>query len=165
GRRRGRLRGRWRPRRRRPTPPFRRSRRRPSRSPRPSHHRPLKPTPRERRRRAQRQPNHSCAWNLHGGGKTAVYYKVDRTYLTSAEGDNEQQHDKTPYFVAAGDAASAASTFIGNENGRLLGAVSKFAGDKATATGWVDGRLYIIFVQRGAEAIKAPGAADEAKLR
>ena len=95
-----------------------------------------------------------------------MYYKIERTYLTDAEGGNEQQPDKTPYFVAASDASSAASAFIANESGRLLGAVSSFAGDKATATGWVDGRLYIVFVQRGAEAIASPGAAaDEINLR
>jgi hypothetical protein len=95
-----------------------------------------------------------------------VYYKIERTYLTDAEGGHEQQADKTPYFVAATDASSAASAFISNENGRLLGAVSGFAGDKATATGWIDGRLYIIFVQRGAESIQAPHAiADELNPR
>ena len=83
-----------------------------------------------------------------------MYYKVDRTYLTNAAGESEQQHDKTPYFVAAGDSAAAAKAFVLDEKGRLLGDVSSFAGDKATATAWVDGRLYIIFVQRGAEAIK-----------
>ena len=98
--------------------------------------------------------------------RPTVYYKIERTYLTDAEGGNEQQPDRTPYFVAASDASTAASAFIANESGRLLGAVSSFAGDKATATGWVDGRLYIIFVQRGAEAIIATSAAaDEAKLR
>jgi hypothetical protein len=84
-----------------------------------------------------------------------VYYKIDRTYLTSADGESEQHHDKTPYFVAAPDAPAAAAAFVTNEAGRLLGNVSSFAGDKATATAWMDGRLYIIFVQRGAEAIKA----------
>jgi hypothetical protein len=82
-----------------------------------------------------------------------MYYKVDRTYLTNAEGDSEQQADSIPYFVAASNAASAAATFVNNESGRLLGCVSAFAGDKATATAWNDGRLYIIFVQRGAESI------------
>jgi hypothetical protein len=86
--------------------------------------------------------------------RTLVYYKVDRTYLTNAEGESEQQHDKTPYFVAASDSATAAAAFVTNESARLLGTVSAFAGDKATATAWVDGRLYIIFVQRGAEAIR-----------
>jgi hypothetical protein len=92
-----------------------------------------------------------------------VYYKIDRTYLTNAEGESEQEHDKTPYFVAASSSSSAAAAFVTNENGRLLGGVSAFTGDKATATAWIDGRLYIIFVQRGAEAIKAPGAVDEVK--
>lgn len=91
-----------------------------------------------------------------------MYYKVERTYLTSAEGDSEQQADKTPYFVAAPDASSAAAAFVTNEHARLLGGVSAFAGDKATATAWRDGRLYIIFVQRGAEAIRTE-LADEAR--
>jgi hypothetical protein len=89
-----------------------------------------------------------------------VYYKIDRTYLTSAEGESEQQHDKTPYFVAASDAPAAAAAFVTNEAGRLLGGVSAFSGDKATATAWIDGRLYIIFVQRGAEAIKTQEASE-----
>jgi len=93
-----------------------------------------------------------------------VYYKVDRTYLTNAAGDSEQQHDKTPYFVAASNAPAAAAAFVTNENARLLGGVSAFAGDKATATAWRDGRLYIVFVQRGAEAIKSPDSvADQAR--
>ena len=83
-----------------------------------------------------------------------MYYKIERTYLTTAGGESEQQSDKTPYVVAADNATSAAAAFISGENGRLLGTVSAFAGDKATATGWIDGRLYIIFVQRGAEAIR-----------
>ena len=94
--------------------------------------------------------------------RTHVYYKIDRTYLTNVEGESEQQHDKTPYFVAAADSSSAAAAFVTNESARLLGGVSAFTGDKATATAWVDGRLYIIFVQRGAESIR-PGAADELK--
>ena len=89
-----------------------------------------------------------------------MYYKVDRTYLTTAEGESEQQHDKTPYFVAAGSASAAASAFVTNESGRLLGSVSSFAGDKATATAWIDGRLYIIFVQRGAEAIRTQNESE-----
>jgi len=92
-----------------------------------------------------------------------VYYKIDRTYLTNAAGESEQQHDKTPYFVAASNAPAAAAAFVNNESGRLLGGVSAFTGDKATATAWIDGRLYIIFVQRGAEAIKSTGAAEELK--
>ena len=92
-----------------------------------------------------------------------MYYKVDRTYLTNAEGESEQQHDKTPYFVAAADSPSAAAAFVTNESARLLGGISAFTGDKATATAWVDGRLYIIFVQRGAEAIRPASAAEELK--
>ena len=87
---------------------------------------------------------------------TAVYYKVDRTYLTNAAGDSEQQHDKTPYFVSAGSASGAAAAFVADERGRLLGGISAFAGDKATATAWANGRLYILFVQRGAEAVATP---------
>lgn len=90
-----------------------------------------------------------------------MYYKIDRTYLTSAAGDSEQQHDKTPYFVAASNASAAASAFVSGESARLLGGVSAFAGDKATATAWRDGRLYIIFVQRGAEAIRADELPNE----
>ena len=89
-----------------------------------------------------------------------MYYKIDRTYLTNAEGESEQQHDKTPYFVAASDSPAAAAAFVANESARLLGTVSAFTGDKATATAWVDGRLYIIFVQRGAEAIRTLSDAD-----
>ena len=90
-----------------------------------------------------------------------MYYKIDRTYLTNVEGESEQQHDQTPYFVAAADSSSAAAAFVTNESARLLGGVSAFAGDKATATAWVDGRLYIIFVQRGAEAIRTQNLTDE----
>jgi hypothetical protein len=94
-----------------------------------------------------------------------VYYKVDRTYLTNAEGESEQQHDKAPYFVAAGSASAAATAFVTNESGRLLGGVSAFTGDKATATAWIDGRLYIIFVQRGAEAIRTESIEESDRPR
>ena len=92
-----------------------------------------------------------------------MYYKIDRTYLTTVDGESEQQHDKTPYFVAAGNAPAAAAAFVTNESGRLLGTVSSFAGDKATATAWIDGRLYIIFVQRGAEAIRTQEASEASR--
>ena len=90
-----------------------------------------------------------------------MYYKIERTYLTNLQGESEQQHDKTPYFVSASDSSAAATTFVTNESARLLGGVSAFAGDKSTATAWRDGRLYIIFVQRGVEAIASP--LDDAK--
>ena len=89
-----------------------------------------------------------------------MYYKVERTYLTSVDGESEQKHDNTPYFVAAADAAAAAAAFVTNESARLLGSASSLAGDKATATAWLDGRLYIIFVQRGAESIRTQEAPE-----
>ena len=82
-----------------------------------------------------------------------MYYKIDRTYLTNAAGESEQLHDKTPYLVPATNAAAAATTFVSNEKARLLSGVTSFPGDKATATAWLDGRMYVIFVQRGVEAI------------
>ena len=90
-----------------------------------------------------------------------MYYRIERTYLTNAAGDSEQEHDKVPYFVAAGSASAAASAFVSDDRGRLLGGVSTFPGDKATATAWSNGRLYILFVQRGAEALQGEiGARD-----
>jgi hypothetical protein len=92
-----------------------------------------------------------------------VYYKVERIYLTNAAGESDQQTDNAPYFVSAADAPAAAASFVNDENGRLLGTVSAFSGDKAAATAWREGRLYTIFVQRGAESINASGAYDEAR--
>jgi hypothetical protein len=90
-----------------------------------------------------------------------MYYKIERIYLTNTAGESEQQTDHAPYFVSASDAPAAAASFVGDENGRLLGTVSAFSGDKAAAAAWRDGRLYTIFVQRGAESIAAPAAANE----
>ena len=91
-----------------------------------------------------------------------VYYKIERTFLTNAAGESEQQSDKTPYLVNASDAAAAARLFVSDERGRLLGEPTSFAGDKSSATAWLDGRLYIIFVQRGLEALR-PGERQEAR--
>jgi len=92
-----------------------------------------------------------------------VYYKIERIYLTNAAGESEQQTDNAPYFVSANDAPAAAASFVADENGRLLGTISAFSGDKAAATAWRDGRLYTVFVQRGAEAIGTTVGREEAR--
>jgi len=61
-----------------------------------------------------------------------------------------------PHYVSSESALSAASVFINQDGARLLGSVSELPGDKATATAWRDGSVYIVFVQRGDEAPPRP---------
>ena len=57
------------------------------------------------------------------------------------------------HYVSADSAQRAASLFVQQESGRLLGGISELPGDKATATAWRDGRVFVVFVQRGDEAL------------
>jgi hypothetical protein len=49
-------------------------------------------------------------------------------------------------------ASSAVSTFVDEDRARLVGSVSELPGDKATATAVRDGRIYVVFAERGDEA-------------
>jgi hypothetical protein len=57
-------------------------------------------------------------------------------------------------MISAASASAAALSFISDEGGELVGEIGDLPGDKATATADRAGRLFVIFVQRGAEAIK-----------
>ena len=83
-----------------------------------------------------------------------MYYRVERTFLTTSTGVSEQTIDPRPYFSPGETCSEAALAFISQENARILGSVSTLPGDKALATARVDGRLYVIFVQRGAETMQ-----------
>ena len=83
--------------------------------------------------------------------RVAVYYRVDRTYVTDPTGQAAKQDDP-PHFVAGGSAGSVARDFIDQESAHLLGAVTELTGDKAMATASREGRVFVVFVQRGAEA-------------
>jgi len=93
-----------------------------------------------------------------------MYYQIDRTYLTDAGGSSHHAQDPKPHLVTGKSARDAAVQFISREEGRLLGSVAELPGDKATATAWAEGRVYVVFVQRGFEAITAKRA-DEAAHR
>ena len=84
-----------------------------------------------------------------------MLYRVDRTYLTDAEGRSHRQYDMTPYFLSADDAADAVSRFINADDALLFGTVSRLAGDKATGSATNGRRFFVVFAQRGAESIQA----------
>ena len=79
------------------------------------------------------------------------YYRVERTYLTDSTGKSLQQND-APHYVSSECASSAISTFVDEDRARLVGPVSELQGDKATATAARDGRIYVVFAERGDEA-------------
>ena len=81
-----------------------------------------------------------------------MHYRVDRTYVADASGDSAQ-HVDPPHFVAGKSASSVALDFVAQDSARLLGAVTELIGDKAMATAWRDGRVFVLFVQRGGEAL------------
>jgi hypothetical protein len=82
-----------------------------------------------------------------------MFYKVDRTYLTDGTGHSNLQLSP-PYIVTADSAHAAAIAFVTHERAKLLGSVSELQGDKATATASIDGRVYVVFVQRGLESLR-----------
>jgi len=83
-----------------------------------------------------------------------VFYRVERTYLQQP-GDVPQKND-LPHYVSGDSACSVASVFVNQDGARLIGGVSDLPGDKATATASRDGRVYVVFVQRGDEAPLRP---------
>ncbi|HEY3054740.1 MAG TPA: hypothetical protein VGK31_02285 [Thermoanaerobaculia bacterium] len=80
-----------------------------------------------------------------------VYYRVDRSYVPDASGDSVQ-HADPPHFVAGESAGAVARDFVLQDSARLLGSVTELTGDKAVATGWRDGKVFVLFVQRGCDA-------------
>lgn len=92
--------------------------------------------------------------------RSGVYYKVDRTYITDADGRTSRQYDLLPLLVAAESAPEAVAVFAADDGAvRVVGEVTAPAGDKAVATLSSGRRLLVIFVQRAAESIEhAPEA-------
>ena len=85
-----------------------------------------------------------------------MYYRVERTYLTNVLGKYDRTPDRKPYLVLAGDASAAATAFVTDEHGHLLGPVTPLRGDKATATAAAGQRVFVIFVERAQDAIHLP---------
>ncbi|HUP49906.1 MAG TPA: hypothetical protein VNA04_14055 [Thermoanaerobaculia bacterium] len=83
-----------------------------------------------------------------------MYYKIERTYLTDADGDSHCRVDAKPHLVPATSAPAAAAAFIAGEQATLLGGASGLPGDKATATGSSGRGVFVIFIERAAEAIR-----------
>jgi len=84
-----------------------------------------------------------------------MYYRVERTFLTTAQGESEQSLDPRPYLSPGSTSSEAALAFIEQDGAELLGSISGLRGDKSLATARVEGRLYVIFVQRGAETLQS----------
>ena len=82
-----------------------------------------------------------------------MYYRVERTYLTDESGRAQSVADRRPYMIVAESAREAAFAFVLHEGGEVLGTVSEIAGDKATATAVAGGRMFVIFLERGADAL------------
>ena len=83
-----------------------------------------------------------------------MYYRIERTYLTDADGHSDRQYDLAPYMVSAADSASAAVAFLEGEDGQVLGEIAQFAGDRAVVTGMIGRRVCVLFSQRAAETIR-----------
>lgn len=79
-----------------------------------------------------------------------MYYRIERTYLANELTGSSLKAD-VPHYVSSESALLAASRFVNQDGARLIGPVSDLPGDKATATAWRDGSLYIVFVERGDE--------------
>ena len=91
---------------------------------------------------------------MHTQRATLLYYKIERTYLTNADGKHDRVRDRTPYLVPADSASAAAVAFMTHEQALMLGPVTHLKGDKAMATAEIGSRVYVIFVQRAVEAIR-----------
>lgn len=83
-----------------------------------------------------------------------MYYRVERTFLTNAQGESEQALDPRPYLSCGATSSEASLAFIQQDGADLLGSISSLPGDKSLATARARGRLYVIFVQRGAETLQ-----------
>lgn len=79
-----------------------------------------------------------------------MIYDVERIYLTNDAG---QPHTvaETPVPITAESAHDAALLFIKGDDGKLLGAITTFPGDRAHASVWRNGRLYVISVEPAAD--------------
>lgn len=83
-----------------------------------------------------------------------MFYRIERTFVPRP--DEKSVRDTKPYLVPAANARAAAIAFITHERACILGVPSDLPGDKASATASLDGRLFVIFVERAAEAIVSP---------
>lgn len=70
--------------------------------------------------------------------------RIERSFITTATGTRVLNPRQEASVVEADTLRAAIVTFIGEENGRLLGTVSEFDHIRAVATGWLDGRLYVL---------------------
>ena len=83
-----------------------------------------------------------------------MYYKIDRTYVTDADGRSARQYDVTPILVPADNAPGAIASYLASDGEmRQLGNVTALAGDKAVATLSIGRRVLVVFVQRAAESL------------
>jgi hypothetical protein len=73
-------------------------------------------------------------------------YRVDRIYVANIGKETERHAEPMTYQVTADSAAAGALEFIRDENARLFGTVNELPGDRATATAWLRGLVYVIFV-------------------
>lgn len=97
-----------------------------------------------------------------------MYYRIERTYLTDADGVSRRDYDLRPWLVAAADAENAIDAFVQGEGGILSGMTSPLPGDKAMGSATREGRFYILFAQRASESVAAEpanGEADRDRLR
>lgn len=79
-----------------------------------------------------------------------MIYDVERIYLTDDAG---QPHTlaEVPVQITADSAHDAALLFVKRNDGKLLGAITTFPGDRAHASVWKEGRLYVISVEPAAD--------------
>jgi hypothetical protein len=70
-------------------------------------------------------------------------------------------------MVVANSAEDAAASFVSSEPGHIVGTISEIQGDRAAATAVAGDRLFVIFVERAAEAVQTNlgGPADPSRQR
>jgi hypothetical protein len=79
-----------------------------------------------------------------------VIYDVERIYLTDQAGLPHTVAE-IPVQITAESAHDAALLFVKSDDGKLLGAITTFPGDRAHASVWKSGRLYVITVEPAAD--------------
>ena len=77
-----------------------------------------------------------------------MHYRIERTFLTSADGRSDRQYDLAPYLIEAEDAVGAVAQFIREESATPMGGVTPLPGDKATGSALCGRRSFAVFAQR-----------------
>ena len=70
--------------------------------------------------------------------------RLERTYLTTPQSTRILYMIPDHFLVDAASLHAAIVQFIENGGGRLLGSVTQLTESRAVATGWSEGRLFMV---------------------